>query len=153
MQFHQVSFVDPLTGNTYDWPFNPSWDAETKAGTGYSQKARQIERTSNTGNNGATRQQGDDGPFIMHWEFPVFTSAHEEALWNWYELCDTQTIYLNDFDGEQYEGQIITLGRQRTGVAAGPGDISSQGFFSQMLMEFEVYHFLSGRIKQSGLHA
>lgn len=153
MKFHQVSFQDPLTGNRYDWPVNPSWDAESKAGTGYQQKARQIERTSNTGNNGATRQQGDDGPYILHWEFPCFTGAHEKALFQWYALCDTQSIYLNDLDGEQYEGQIITLGRMRSGVSAGPGDITTRGFYSQMLMEFEVYHFLTGLLKDSGLHA
>ena len=54
----QVVFTDPRTSSTYTWPSNPTTE-------GALDKARQIERTSNTGNVGATKQQGDDGPLIL----------------------------------------------------------------------------------------
>lgn len=153
MQFNAVKFVNPATGEQYVWPNNPDWDAETKAGSGYQQKQRQIERTSNTGNVGATKQQGDDGPFILHWEFTVYSAAHAAALWKWYALCDSQSIYLYDFDAEQYEGQIITCARARAGAAGGPGDIQSRGFYEQFVFEFEVWRFISGMLKTSGVFA
>ena len=43
------------------------------------QKQRQIQRTSNTANVGATKQQGDDGPMVLHWEPLIFHLAHELA--------------------------------------------------------------------------
>lgn len=149
--FNPVKFVNPATGTTYVWPFNPDYDAETKAGTGYQQKQRQIERTSNTGNVGATRQQGDDGPFILHWEFTVLTATHEEELYQWYQLCKTQSIYLYDFDAEQYEGQIITAARARQGAAGGPGDITTRGFYTQFVLEFEVWRFITGLLATAGV--
>lgn len=153
MHFHPVTFTNPANAETYVWPNNPDWDAETKAGSGYQQKQRQIERTSNTGNVGATKQQGDDGPFIIHWEFIVYSAAHEEALYRWYQTCSTQSIYLTDFNGERYEGQITTAARARQGAAGGPGDIQQRGYYTQFVMEFEVWRFLTGTLKDSGVFA
>lgn len=151
--FHQVKFVNPANADTYLWPLNPGWDAESKSGTGYQQKQRQIERTSNTGNVGATKQQGDDGPFIYHWEFIVVTADHEQALYTWYQTCKTQSIYLYDFNGEQSEGQITTAARSRQGAAGGLGDINARGFYTNFVFEFEVWKFLAGLMKDSGVLA
>src|ERR1700752_3000357 len=105
----QVQFIDPASVvPTYTWPVNPPYDGENAA-----TKQRQIERTSNTGTIGATKQIGDDGPYIIDWKVNVFTAAFEQALWQWWGLCKKQSIYLVDFNGEQYEGQIVTLTRPR----------------------------------------
>src|ERR1700758_3630718 len=101
-------FTNPLTSATYTWEFNPTAESEQPFG-----KIRQIERTSNTSNVGSVKQQGDDGPLIIDWMVNAFTSAMETALWEWYVLCRTQTIYVTDWTGEQYEGQIILMTRQR----------------------------------------
>jgi hypothetical protein len=142
-----VTFTNPANGQTYVWPNNPNPDAITQP----AQKQRQIDRTSNTGNVGATKQQGDDGPYIIHWEPLVFTAAHEQALWTWWQLCKSQTIYLTDFNGEEFEGQIITLGRQQIGALGGPGDTNERLFYVKYVFEFEVYRFVSGLMAAAGV--
>lgn len=152
MEFHPVTFTNPADGSTYVWPLNPAWDVESRGGSGFQQRQRQIERTSNTGNIGATRQQGDEGPFVVHWEFPVMSAAHETELWRWYQLCKTQSIYLSDFAADVYEGQIITLGRAREGVLGGlPGDVGLRGFYVHYTFEFEVWRFVSGVLASAGV--
>jgi hypothetical protein len=145
----QVVFTDPRTSHTYTWPINPGYDGITQA----AQKQRNIQRTSNTANVGATKQQGDDGPMIIHWEPLIFHIAHETALWQWWMLCKLQTIYLTDWDGETFEGQIITLGRQQIGALSGPGDTLQRGFYCKYTFEFEVYRFVSGLLATAGVVA
>jgi hypothetical protein len=145
----QVLFTNPKTGATYIWPINPGYDGVTQA----AQKQRQIERTSNTANVGATKQQGDDGPYIIHWEPLIFHAAHETALWQWYAICKLQTIYLTDWNGEECEGQIITLSRQQIGALGGPGDTNSRLFYCKYVFEFEVYRFISGVLANAGVAA
>lgn len=136
----QVTFTDPATATTYAWPVNPPHGGQTQP----AQKQIQIDRASNTGNVGTVKQQGDDGPYIIHWEPLVFHRAHEVALWTWRELSKKQSIYLTDFDGDEYEGQIITLARQKIGVLSGPGDTNGRKFYAKYIFEFEVWNFLSG---------
>lgn len=146
----QVTFTDPAgVVPAYVWPVNPNPDAVTQ----YAQKQRQIDRTSNTGNVGATKQQGDDGSYIIHWEPNIYHEAHEQAMWQWWMLCKLQTIYLTDFDGETFEGQIITLGREQKGVLSGPGDAKSRMFYCTYVFEFEVYRFVSGLMAAAGTDA
>lgn len=143
----QVTFTDPNTADTYVWPVNPGYDGQTQP----AQKQTQIDRTSNTGNVGSVKQQGDDGPYIIHWEPLVFHTAHETALWTWYALSKKQSIYLADFDGEEYEGQIITLARQKIGVLRGPGDTNERKFYTKYVFEFEVWAFRSGVLADAGV--
>ena len=145
----QVRFTDPRTGAHYDWPINPGYGGVTQAAS----KQRQIERTSNTGNVGATKQQGDDGAIIIHWEPLIFLASHETALWQWYVLCKAQTIYLTDFNGEAFEGQIITLGRQWIGAIAGPGDTTARRGYAKYVFEVEVYRLISGVLASAGVAA
>ena len=145
----QVVFTDPRTSGTYVWQVNPPYDGITQP----AQKQRQIQRTSNTANVGATKQQGDDGPMIHHWEMPVFHTAQETAFWQWYMLCKTQTIYLTDWNGDVFEGQIITLGRQWIGALAGPGDTTARRGYAKYIFEFEVYRFVSGLMAAAGVAA
>jgi len=147
----QCKFTDPASGDSYTFTINPAYDAETKAGTSYMEKARQIERTSNTGNIGATQQQGDDGTYVIHWEWDVFSYEQELALWQWYRFCKTQSIYLTDFNGDVYEGQITLMARQRSGAVAGPQDTNLRKFFSYVVMEFSVWNFLSGVMADAGV--
>lgn len=134
-----VIFTNPLTAATYTWPVNPAADSEQPLS-----KVRQIERTSNTGTVGAVKQQGDDGPLILDWQINVQTSAMETALWQWYVLCRTQTIYVTDWDGEQYEGQIIDLSRARK-VA------STQ--YAVYQIQFEIWRCISGILFTAGVTA
>lgn len=143
----QVKFTNPRTNATYTWPINPGWDAEPQR----SGKQRQIDRASNTGNVGATKQQGDDGPYIIHWEFEVFHSSLREALWQWWATSKLQTIYLTDSLGEEFEGQIVTLQQSLVGAAGGPGDTNANVGYWKFIFEFEVYRFISGAMALAGV--
>lgn len=145
----QVTFTNPRTGATYVWQINPGYDGVTQP----MQKVRQITRTSNTANVGATKQQGDDGPLVLHWEPLVFHQAQQTALWTWFMLCKTQTIYLTDWNGYAYEGQITTMGEQWVGALAGPGDTTARRGYAKMVMEFEVWRVLSGPLATAGVGA
>jgi hypothetical protein len=143
----QVTFTNPANGATYVWPVNPTWDAITQPAT----KAITIERTSNTANVGAMKQQGDTGPYIQHWEPLIFHEAHELALWEWWALSLKQTIYMTDWNDETYEVQIVTLGRQWIGAAGGPGDTKARCGYAKYVIEFEVYRFVSGLMATAGV--
>lgn len=145
----QVTFYDPSDATTYVWPINPPHDGVTQP----SQKQRQIDRTSNTGNVGSVKQQGDDGPYILHWEPLIFSAAHETALWEWFKRCETHTIHLTDWNSEVYEGQIITLARQQIGALSGPGDTTTRKFYNKYVFEFEVWSFVSGLMATAGVTA
>lgn len=125
-----VTFTDPRTGATYQWERNPSADTEQPVS-----KTRTIERTSTTGNVGAVKQQGDDGPLILDWQIIVLTDAMWQELKAFYVLCDTQTIYVTDWDGDEYEGQIILLSKARK-VGNPPYRVCQ--------VQFEIYRVLSG---------
>lgn len=145
---HRVSFFNPADASEYVWPVNPDFAAANQ----YAQKQRQITRTSNTGNVGATKQQGDDGDYVIHWEPLVWHLAHEEALFAWYQICKTQSIYLTDMGGEQFEGQITTCGRKQIGALKGPGDmIAARGYYCQFVFEFDCYRFISGPMYSAGV--
>lgn len=143
---YRVTFTNPKTATTYVWPYNPPYTAMQPAG-----KSISIDRTSNTGNVGPVKQQGDDGPYIIKWDILVFTDAHEAALWLWYELSRKQSIYLTDFRNSQYEGQIIELSFQEIGAMKGPGDTDARGFYQKCTFGFEVWRFISGPQATAGV--
>jgi hypothetical protein len=133
-----VTFTNPVTAASYAWAANPNSE---NAGV----KQRAIERTSNTGNAGVVKQQGDDGPLILDWQVIVQTAAMETALWQWWQTSKVHTIYLTDWDGEEYEGQIILLSRQRI-PSGGP-----RTEYATYEMQFEVYRFISGVLATAGV--
>lgn len=133
----QVIFTDPRTGNTYTWERNPTIDTEQPGA-----KIRNIERTSNTANVGAVKQQGDDGPLIFDWQVSVTSTAQRQALWTWYMLCKTQTIYVTDWEGAQYEGQVVFLSEARK---------ASESGYSVFQMQFECYRLISGILYNAGV--
>lgn len=132
-----VVFTNPRTGATYTWERNPTADNEQPL-----TKQRTIERTSNTGNVGAVKQQGDDGPLILDWQIIVVSSAMETALWQWYVLCKSQTIYVTDWDGEEWEGQIILLSRARKAASLS---------YAVYQVQFETYRLISGVLATAGV--
>ena len=137
----QVVFTNPANGNTYTWPVNTTTENAVN-------KTRQIERTSTTGNVGVVKQQGDDLSYILDWTINVHGpsgNAMEIALWEWYMLSRTQTIYLTDWMGEEYEGQIILVTRTRQ-----PAQLNGQPWAIYQV-QFEVYAFLSGVLATAGV--
>lgn len=135
-----VKFTNPATSATYTWERNPSADTVTP-------KSRQVERTSTTGNVGAVKQQGDDGTYILDWQINILDAAMETALWEWYMLSRTQTIYVTDWAGEEYEVQIVAISRQRV-----PGALAlTNNQYMVYEVQMEVYRFISGPLATAGV--
>lgn len=143
----RCKFTNPADGSFYEWAYNPPFDGIPQ-GSG---KTLAIERLANTGNVGAVKQQGDDGPFILHYEPLIWTAAHQAAMWMWYKLSKKQSIYFTSFTGDEYEGQITTLTQQEIGATGGPGDTNARGYYVKMVFEFEVWRTVSGMLHDVGV--
>lgn len=131
------TFTDPLTGTSYQWASNH--ETEDPAG-----KTRQIAGTANTGLTGRVRQQGDDGPYVVTLHGRIRVREQSRQFWHYYNLCRTQTIYFTDFDGQQYEVQIIGYTEQRVRQASNVADPSMPHHNIQYVLTMEVYGFLAG---------
>jgi hypothetical protein len=108
-------FTNPANGATYTWPINHS---EEEAVT----KSRQMSDGASTDNIGLIPQQGAPTPMILSWKGSILTKAQLDAIISWYELCETQTIYVQDFSGARYEVLITDFDPQRVAVARNPRD-------------------------------
>lgn len=132
-------FVDPRTGDEYEWHNNH--DEEEESG-----RSRNISATANTGNVGLVRQAGDMDPFTLKWSGKILRRAQHDALWSWFKLCEHQTIYLGDFDGQEYEVQIVDLRTKRH-----RGEVVSQSGLNHhywtYTIEFHVFAFLDGDMR------
>lgn len=137
-------FIDPNTETAYAWHVNhkPEGDKGTS-------KKRNIELTANTGNVGLVRQQSDAEPTVLKREGYIITRAQEEEMWKFYELCESQTIYFVEFNGDAYEVQITSFEVQRKGTG-GPTR-SGERFYAEYELEMEVYGILTGVLASAGV--
>lgn len=89
-------FTNPANGDIYDWAINHK--SEDAAG-----RSRAISHDAPTENRGLIRQVGAESPFVFTWQGTILARAQLIEMIGWYRLCRTQTIYLTDFAGDQYE--------------------------------------------------
>lgn len=136
-------FTNPANNAIYDWPLNHS--SEETSG-----KARNITTTAPTGGVGLVRQQGDDGPYQLKWVGRILRRSQLAAMWEWYQLCRTQTIHLTDFDGQKYEGQITDFQPRRI-RAERPGSADPQTHVWEYTFTFDVYRFIDGDMFDEGV--
>lgn len=138
-------FFNPLTNVTYSWQRNH--EEEDEAG-----KQRNITHTSNTGNVGLVRQQGEESPMVMTWRGKIFHRSQLIQFWDWFRLCKTQTIHLIDFDNQGYEVQIVDFRpRRRSKLSAASPDPSMPMHYYEYAIAFEVYDFLTGDLVTAGV--
>jgi hypothetical protein len=130
-------FTNPATGAFYDWDINHDPEGEELAG-----KTRQITRTPNTSGGGVVLQQGEDGSYVIKLS----------AMWAWYRLCRTQTIYFRDFDGQDFEVVISSFQSKRKGKLGPSGrDPSVPYHFWEYTIEMTVVKFRSGDLATVGV--
>lgn len=139
------TFTNPANGDTYEWPVNHSDEDATG-------KTRQITRSANTGSVGAVRQQGDDGATVLTFNGVINTRAQLQQFWAWYALSRTQTIYLTDYDGQEYEVQITAFQPKRvrklTSIARDPG---MPHHYYTYTITMEVLRFIAGDMASAGV--
>lgn len=137
-------FINPATLEAYAWPVNhsPTGDKGTE-------KKRAITTSALTGNVGLVRQQSADEPMILKREGDILEPAQEVAMWRFFELCKTQTIYFLEFNGDAYEVQITDFKVEHVG-SGGPTH-SGKGYFSRYSIEMECYKVLRGVLAEAGI--
>lgn len=105
--------VNPAGGRfaaTYNWTINHHEEEEV-------QNSRGITDGAPTSDIGLLPQQGPPKPLVFQWKGTLFTQADKDAMDSWFELCESQSIYLNDFNSNQYEILITDWNVKRTPVA------------------------------------
>ena len=117
------------------------WGHETEDAT---EKLRQVERTANTAGVRLVRQQGDDGPLIFRYTGTIMRRADYRKFWYFFMLSRTQTIYFRDFDGNEYEVQIIAFRPTRTRTLRNMRDSSIPHHYWKFAIEIEVLRVISG---------
>lgn len=95
-------FTDPKTGAIYDWRVNH--DTEEDVG-----RTRQITLSGNTSGLGLVRQQGAQTPLTLKLSGAILHLSQLEAMWHYFQLCESQTIYFRDFYGDEYEVTITAF--------------------------------------------
>lgn len=138
-------FTNPATAEEYSWVINHS-DEEAFG------KARNITESAPTGNVGLVKQQGDDGPLIKTLSGTILDRSQYQAMWQWFNLCASQTIYFTDFDGQKFEVQITSflpqLHRKLTAASRDPSMPSSYWTYT---ISLEVYACLEGDLAEAGV--
>lgn len=132
-------FQDPAgVVSNYDWPLNHS--EEDQFG-----KQRSIEHSAPTATTGLIRQQGADSPMILSLSGTILRETHYQAMWEWWKLSETQTIYFHDFAGDSYEVIFTTFQPVRHRTIRNPQDFTNAPYhFWRYRMELEVVRFIDG---------
>lgn len=132
-------FVDPA-GNraAYNWSINHSEEQEVS-------KSRSVEHGANTANTGFVRQQSDEQPIVLRFSGVILTEAQVVEMIQWWKLCDTQTIHLHDFAGDQYEVIITKFSptRHRT-IFNGRDPTNAPNWYWRYEIEMDVVRVIAG---------
>lgn len=135
------TFIDPKTGTEYEWQVGH--EAEAPVG-----KKRSITHSANSADTGLVRQQGDVAPLILKYEGKILHLNQYEKMWQFYQLCESQTIYFRDYMGEEYEVLITEFSPQREPTVKNPRDFAhAPRHFWKYTIEMEVVAVRAGALE------
>jgi hypothetical protein len=134
-------FTNPANGAEYVWPLNH--DEEGESG-----RDRSVQSSSNVGGTRTIQTQGELTPIRFQWSGKHLQDAHHTSLIGWQNLCETQTIILTDFAGDQYEGLITSYKYKRQRVAFNSRQPDKPWTWTYTL-EFTVTRVLAGTLDGS----
>jgi hypothetical protein len=139
-------FIDPAgVQASYPWPVNH--EKEEKGG-----KQRNVTNTAPTGNVGLVKEINSSGPVTMTWKGKIFTKAHMTAMWRWWQLCESQTIFLQDFAGDEYEILIEEFDPVRLGVSRNLHDqANAPTWIWEYTFSFSILQFIKGPLADAGV--
>jgi hypothetical protein len=132
-------FVDPANRLApFVWPINHNEEQAVN-------KSRQMSDGASTDNVGLIPQQGAPTPMVLQWKGSILTKAHLDAMLQWWELCETQTIYVQDFSSAIYEVLITDFDPQRVAVVRNPRDpANAPTWYWTYTLTMRVLQVLSG---------
>lgn len=139
-------FIDPAgVRTTYSWPLNH--EKEEKGG-----KQRNVTSTAPTGNVGLVREVNEVGPLTITWKGKVFTKAQVTEMWRWFQLCNSQTIFIRDFSGEEYEVLIEDFDPVKVAVARNLHDqANAPTWIWEYTFSFTVLGIRAGPLADAGV--
>jgi hypothetical protein len=139
-------FIDPAgVVPTFTWPLNH--ETEEKAG-----KQRSITNTAPTGHVGLVKEVNDAGALSVTWKGKCLTKAHVTEMWRWWQLCESRTIFLEDFAGEKYEILIEEFDPVRKAVARNLHDQANAPIWIwEYTFTFSVMAFITGPLADAGV--
>lgn len=122
----------------YPWPLNHT--DEDPVG-----KKRNISYGANTAGTGLIKQQSDSSPLVLRWKGRILEESQNQAFWEWFQLCESQTIYVEDFAGAQYEVTISDYEPTRRGVVRNSrGGTTNPDYIYEYTLEMQVIRVISG---------
>lgn len=139
-------FIDPAGVHpSYAWPINHT--KEEKGG-----KQRSVTNTAPTGNVGLVKEVNASSPLTMTWKGTIFTRAQVQEMWKWWQLCESQTIFLQDFAGEKYEVVIEEFDPVRVAVARNLHDqANAPTWIWEYTFTFSVMQMIAGPAADAGV--
>jgi hypothetical protein len=132
-------FIDPA-GNRddYSWPINHSEEQEVG-------KSRNVEHGANTANTGFVRQQSDESPLTLRFSGIILEKAQIQEMIAWWQLCETQTIYLTDFAGDEYEVIVTRFVPTRHKTVRNPRDYANApNWYWRYEIDLDVVRVIDG---------
>lgn len=132
------NFYDPYTGETYVWPINH----ETEEGFG---RQRNITTEANTANIGLVRIQGAKQPMKLSLAGTILTRAQRDAFWDWFNRCETRTIYFTDIEGSTFEVIVTNFNPLRRAALVNRQDeANAPRWYWTYTMEMDVLRVVGG---------
>lgn len=133
-------FTDPQTGETYDWQINH--ESEEEGG-----RQRSISHSGNTSGLGLVRQQGAQVPLSFRYGGAILHLAQFEAMWHFFQLCESRTILFRDFHGDVYEVTITAFSPTRV-RGRNFADPAIPMHFWRYSIDMEVLRVVSGTMAE-----
>lgn len=132
MPYGRNRFTDPAAVlSTYDWAINHS-EEEAR------DQKRNLERTTTTNGMGFVRQQGEVSPDILRFKGTILARDQLDKMQAFYDLCNTQTIFFRDFEGDDFEVLITSFNPIRVRTSLNPRDPTIPYHFWRYTIEMEV---------------
>jgi hypothetical protein len=131
-------FTNPVNNATYSWPINHNEENEFG-------KSRQMGDGAPTSSMGLIPQQGASTPMVLEWKGVILTKAHLLQMIFWYQLCESQTIYVSDAAGNKYEVLITDFTEQKKPAAFNPRDPTNAPYWTwDYTLTMRVVRVISG---------
>lgn len=146
-------FTDPLTGAFWDWNINHNDETGTAAkGGGQGGLERNYTISAPVSGGIHIRQEGAPDPLSFSWKGTALTRAQHQQFLAWYKLCDTQTLYLRDFSGDEYEVVITAYIWSRKPVAQNRNDMTNAStWVYDFQIDLDVIAARAGDVHDAGI--
>lgn len=140
------TFIDPVTGETYDWAINHNDETGTASkGGGQGGLERNYTVSAPTSFGIAIRQQAANDPLTFSWKGTALTRFQHQEFLRWYQKCSAYPIFLRDFSGDEYEVLITAYIPVRKAVVANRNDLTNAAtWVYDYQIDFDVIRVVSG---------